>query len=1723
MVTVNTAWLAIAGGSNSTNATVTSSTAGYGSIVGHNSFYLPMDGNSPIGKDQSGNGNDWTPVNFGGSVDLPKATGAPPILKTNEAGTVAKPGVRTDKKTYTVTASGGNYYLDGALKPTLNAYRGGSYTFDYTGATSHPLYLSSLPDGKHNSKAYSVEFDGTGDYLGVTGNSDYDFGTGDFTIEGYFYTTNNNGTIASSQNYYSGGSNGNWLIRISSATQLAFASYDGTGNEEYTEFTAQYQTNTWHHFAFVRSGTTLTCYLDGSSVGTMTVSKSLSDGSNGILIGEDSADLNPEFNGKISNFRINKGTALYTSNFTPPSTTLTNVTGTTLLCCQDSSATTGAVLPSGSTIAANGNAAASNTSPFLYDINGYYGVNTGTSNTTKITIPHWAADTLYYYCNAHSGMGSSINVTTDIFKADPYAWKNVLANPLVGTANDVSNQINSGTTEKVMTVSGATTNTAGNFYGGSHKFVAASSQQITTPGSSDFAFGTGDFCVECWYYNDTSGGGATYNQLVGNIESSAAGFWRIGSVFGGGNQFWFTYTNGNYNDVSTDQNINDGRWHHLAATRQSGTLRLFVDGVVHATATVTQNFSQTTTLRMMYSAQQPGYANGYLQDVRVYKGVAKYTENFAVGSTVPDVLSDSPSGITGKTNLTKITNGAVYFDGSSEQHMDAGSALINTNNSFCVEAFAYLLNNPTSSDMGMICSQYASGVPAGRMLYGFQDGYLALRINGTAVQLQSAAGSIGPNLWYHTAWTWDGTTHRLFLNGKLVDSSTTVPAPYTGTNTEIGGNAALNAYDIKGYISNFRIVTGSAVYTEDFTPPTEKLTNITNTSLLCCQSNTQPSAAVVGPRVSGVNNGTGWSSSLKSNSRFRSGFPGWKAFNGTTKSSTNDCAATPQTAGQGFTFTFGGGVPFTTLQMQCDPNGSGGATVRANGVDITSQLTNGSLTNTTITGVTSPLTSLSLFSRSGDAGYLGSITIDGTMLVDPLIRNSSTIVATNFNPLTEDINAIRGQASGYATWNPLTTKGVVTTSGGNLVADTVQNGNGWALSTIPMTSGKYYCEMNFEGEMSHNTNFNYIGIVPTDIAETYTGLDIFRGLGALAIESNASKVRASIGTGSGATQSDWNTSIGYDERSTIGIAIDCDTPLVKFYVDGKDVGTYPYTMAANKSWVVFCNDWASGYQDFEKYILNAGQKPFKFLPPDGFQPMNLSNVQPEKVIARPDQYVGVSLWTGNGTSQDITGLKHKPDLVWIKSRSFSNNHHLFDSVRGPNKILRSSTQDQETTVNVMTSFNNDGFTVAEAGGNNATNDDTSTFVGWTWKAGGSKGTFNVDDVGYANASDVNMNVGSLNSSAYDQSQRWRNYITSSNGFHSSYGPERAFNGVFDGDGGLATSAANGVVTFTPPAMTVTSLEVNCYSNVTITLPDGTTRSVTGSGTVDNMRTVHIGSGFSFTGSNSIVFTPPNGVYTYIERIKINGKELVDDDVTVTNVPSIAPTGCSVGTKQGFSIIKWQGDGSNANRTVPHGLLEAPSFVIVKPLTEARHWLIWHKDYNDDDAAMLFDAGTPAGARFGPNAPTSNVFGVYGGQGNRGTTDFIGYCWHDVLGLQKFGTYEGLGGTANGSFVELGFRPAIVWVKNIDTASQSNTHWCVFDNLRPGFNKSPAQNRLHLDQNVQEDPDRVDDGQGIDILSNGFRVRSNNWYETNLSGATYIYCAWAEAPTVNLYGGQSNAR
>ena len=131
-----------------------------------------------------------------------------------------------------------------------------------------------------------------------------------------------------------------------------------------------------------------------------------------------------------------------------------------------------------------------------------------------------------------------------------------------------------------------------------------------------------------------------------------------------------------------------------------------------------------------------------------------------------------------------------------------------------------------------------------------------------------------------------------------------------------------------------------------------------------------------------------------------------------------------------------------------------------------------------------------------------------------------------------------------------------------------------------------------------------------------------------------------------------------------------------------------------------------------------------------------------------------------------------------------------------------------------------------------------------------------------------------------------------------------------------------------------------------------------------------------------------------------------------------------------------------------------------------------------------------------------------------TGDMIMYSWHDVPGLQKFGTYQGNGST-DGPFIELGFRPAVIlWKK---TSEASDASWMLQDSTREPFNDG---NRTVLVPNTSDA--EVTDAHPTDFLSNGFKLRTSG-AAYNDSGETFIYAAWAEAPSINLYGAQSNAR
>jgi hypothetical protein len=125
-------------------------------------------------------------------------------------------------------------------------------------------------------------------------------------------------------------------------------------------------------------------------------------------------------------------------------------------------------------------------------------------------------------------------------------------------------------------------------------------------------------------------------------------------------------------------------------------------------------------------------------------------------------------------------------------------------------------------------------------------------------------------------------------------------------------------------------------------------------------------------------------------------------------------------------------------------------------------------------------------------------------------------------------------------------------------------------------------------------------------------------------------------------------------------------------------------------------------------------------------------------INKSSDYFNTKLWTGNDTDNtSITGITFQPDLVWVKNRTSTNSHALFDAVRGATKYIESDTTDAEATgATFLKSFDSDGFTLGSGGRVNA---DSQNYCGWNWKANG-QGSANT-------AGSINTTYTSVNTTA----------------------------------------------------------------------------------------------------------------------------------------------------------------------------------------------------------------------------------------------------------------------------------------------------------------------------------------------------------------------------------------
>jgi hypothetical protein len=215
----------------------------------------------------------------------------------------------------------------------------------------------------------SVEFDGSGDYLQTPDSEIFSLGTNDYTIEGWFYLT----TLSATQRIFgqraADAGSIQMLLETNASGELRyyFAISDSSKNVGGVVAT---QINTWHHIAVVRKNLVHTLYVDGVSVATnSTDTGTLNNRSQPFSIGRQGDYTSDAFNGHISNFRICKGTAVYTSDFTVPTHALEVTQDTVLLCCNNPDSVTasdhGRVGAAPPTLTANGDPAVSSINPGL--------------------------------------------------------------------------------------------------------------------------------------------------------------------------------------------------------------------------------------------------------------------------------------------------------------------------------------------------------------------------------------------------------------------------------------------------------------------------------------------------------------------------------------------------------------------------------------------------------------------------------------------------------------------------------------------------------------------------------------------------------------------------------------------------------------------------------------------------------------------------------------------------------------------------------------------------------------------------------------------------------------------------------------------------------------------------------------------------------------------------------------------------------------------------------------------------------------------------------------------------------------------------------------------------------------------------------------------------------------------------------------------------------------
>ena len=713
--------------------------------------------------------------------------------------------------------------------------------------------------------------------------------------------------------------------------------------------------------------------------------------------------------------------------------------------------------------------------------------------------------------------------------------------------------------------------------------------------------------------------------------------------------------------------------------------------------------------------------------------------------------------------------------------------------------------------------------------------------------------------------------------------------------------------------------------------------------------------------------------------------------------------------------------------------------------------------------------------------YAGSYGTNGFYL--KFADNSGTTATTlgkdssgngnNFTPNNFSVSAGTGNDSvedtptnNFPTFNPLNSVKYsnnysVTIEQGNLL---MRGGDNYVATTFLLPkSGKWYVEFSKYG------NGAVQAISVTRANKDISGYDGALGLADMVqYVSNGELGNRSRGSTSNATA--WSN----DADIVVAIAIDMDNGAVYFARANTWQNSGDPTSGSSKTGAMGTDIKtdnngdhviaAQGYNGSDSYgmYVNFGQRAFTYTPPTGYEKLSSANLS-DPTILLPNKHFDNLLWTGNGSDgHAITGLDFQPDWVWIKSRSVGVAHFIVDSLRMSgtdhyklNSGANSAESDGSTR---FTSIDSNGFTLPSGG--TFTNGNGSTYVGWNWNAGDTDGkTYTVTVVS-------------------DSGNKYR----------------------FDGFGTSAVTldlAEGGTYIFNYP-----SAHPFRFSTTSDGTHGGGSEYTTGV-TVLSSTSVQI----------VVAASAPQLYYFCTIHSGMGGAINTNSSLGSSNFDGTIQSVAKVNALAGFSILKYTGTGSAG--TIGHGLGVKPDVMITKRRDGSGEWTIYHKDLDHASSTShrvirlnTTAAQTGSSTAYYGNDPTSTVQHLAAYTDSNGSNEtYVAYVFSGVAGYSKFGSYTG-NGNADGTFVFTGFRPALIILK----ATNSARNWVLMDNKRSAVSGA-NQNDYTLEANNSNTENTAGAVGSIDMLSNGFKFRGSA-ADSNGSGNTYIYLAFAEAPFKN---------